>query len=118
MKKKILLIDDDPSILHAVQLLLEMEGYTVIAQSDADHIFSTIYSNKPDLIILDLFLPGIHGDKICNQLRDNPQTKNLPIILFSANNSLAKVMKECRANAFIAKPFDMEYMLKTVSQLL
>jgi len=111
---KILVVDDDQSILDAMEISLNLEGYEVETTTKGDQTFLKIESFNPDLIFLDVYLSGINGIEICRQIKENDKTKNIPVIIFSANKSMKEVFKESGANDFIGKPFNMDELYDKV----
>ena len=113
-KKRVLIADDDPAILEAMTLILEDSGYdvktTVNGQTEQ---FAREY--LPDLILLDIWMAGQNGRDICKRLKTNKSTRHIPIIMISANKDTGKIAKEAGADGFLAKPFDMKDLLKTVA---
>lgn len=114
MNKKILIIDDDTSILEVIKIILEDKGYTTIALSSAAHIQNVIEKNEPDLILLDIWISGHNGSDIVKTLKKNTRFKSIPVILISANNDTQKIAQEAGADGFIAKPFDIDYLSEVV----
>ena len=84
MEKKILVIEDDPATSRLVDYSLRHEGYQVITSSNGLEGIRKAHSESPDLIILDVMLPGMDGFEICHRLRSEPATAKLPILMFSA----------------------------------
>lgn len=119
MTKHILIIDDDDSILSALEFLLTKEGYAVTASSYGKDALQLIQCDKPlpDLLILDIMLPGYDGREIAKSLKTNSKTKNLPIIMISAHVSSETSVKECGANIFIPKPFDISKLLDSIEKV-
>ena len=111
--KKIFVIDDDLGILEAVKVVLELEGYEVTTLTKFEGI-KKISENKPDLILLDVLLPGIDGRVIAKEIKKNKLCKDIPIIMFSASSNLEKTTKDSGVEGFIAKPFDISQLLKIV----
>lgn len=107
---KILVIDDDPGILESTQLLLEYEGYEVDTASSGDSLYN-LNDDLPDLILLDIWLSGENGGDIAKELKSKSLTKNIPIILFSANRDIEIIKRRCGADDCIAKPFQFEDLL-------
>jgi two-component system phosphate regulon response regulator PhoB len=116
--KRILVVDDDIDILTVVQLVLESNSFEVIAISKWQKIYSLIDTFNPDLILLDVSLGMQDGRNICKQLKTTVQTKNIPIILFSANHNIDKSIKECLADNFISKPFDINDLIDGINNEL
>ncbi len=117
MSKYILVIDDDESILEVVQIVLESEGYNVQTSLNGDCL-QHLDSNQPDLILLDVLLSGEDGRELCRQLKCNPVTSRIPIIMLSAHSQAHKTTGMNGANAFLEKPFDVDVLLSTVQHYL
>jgi len=115
--KKIFISDDDPDILEILSLMLKMAGYETYASTNANDIFNCP-AGLPDLILLDIWMSGIDGRDICRQLKENERTKNIPVVFLSANSRINEITEEYQARDFIAKPFEMDYLLKKVSTIL
>lgn len=116
MDKKILVIDDDESILDAVSMILEEEGYKVETIFKGEETYKKVIAFKPDAIILDVLLSGKDGREICKNLKTNNGTKAIPIIMISAHPNAEKSIKSCGADAFLAKPFDTHDLLQVISK--
>ena len=115
MSKKILIIDDDNDILHLMSYLLNEEGYSV-KSSTTGKILSKLEKIKPDLILLDCWLGGVFGDDLCREIKCNPLFKHIPIIMVSAIKNLDFISKQCKAEAYIEKPFDINHLSDMVKQ--
>ncbi|MEO5649432.1 MAG: response regulator [Ginsengibacter sp.] len=115
---KILVIDDDLDILSVMEILLSMRGYKVEVTAKGENTFPKIETFKPDLILLDVLISGYDGRVICKQLKSNEETKHIPVIMFSAHPGAAATIADYGANDFISKPFDVDHLLKKVSEQL
>ena len=113
MTKKILVADDDPAILEAVQMILELEGYVVETSTDGETIYK-MKKNYPDLLLLDIWMSGQDGRELCKFVKKDPQTKHIPVILISASRDIRQSAKEAGADDFIPKPFEMDHLLNKV----
>jgi len=111
---KILVDDDDQSILDAMEITLKLQDYEVETTTKGEETFSKIESFKPDLIFMDVYLSGMDGREICKQIKQENKTKHIPVIIFSANKSMKDVFKESGANDFIGKPFNMDELYDKV----
>jgi DNA-binding response OmpR family regulator len=111
---KILVVDDDIDILTLVKMTLTMNGFAVSVLSRWEGINNAIENFKPDLILLDVSLGGADGREICKNLKAEKETQHIPVILFSANIEMEKSIDNCNAQAFISKPYDLNYFLKTI----
>ena len=115
--KKVLVVDDNEEILNVISILLDMEGYKVKCQDTGLEIFDTVFSYAPDIILLDIMLGNSDGREICRELKSNPGTKHIPIIMISASHNINAVPgKECHAEDFIAKPFNIDHLVAKVGQ--
>ena len=112
--KKILVADDDLDILTMVKMTLGMQGFSVDAISNWKEIDERVKQFNPDLILLDVSLGGADGRDICKRLKQEQDTKHIPVILFSANVEMGESIQECRAEAFIAKPYELSHFLTTI----
>ena len=115
MRKKILVADDDPAIVDCLQIMLEDADYDVAATSSGQTI-SLAKSFHPNVILLDIWMSGQDGRNICKYLKKQADTKSIPIIMISATRDLAESAKNAGAEDFIAKPFQMDYLLAKVAQ--
>ncbi|MET1057086.1 MAG: response regulator [Pedobacter sp.] len=116
--KKILICDDDEGIVDVLELILEETGHTIIPELNSLNVKSIIQKTKPDLIILDLWMPVMSGDQILRMIRDDPKTTNLPVIVMSASRDGAEIAAAAGATAYISKPFDFDNVLVVVDSLL
>lgn len=114
--KKILVCDDDQSILEVVEIVLTSNNYQVSTLTNGKAIQKKVIDLQPDVILLDLWMPGIDGKEITKLLKSNDQTKNIPIIILSALNDTEKIAHSIGADNFLAKPFDINDLLKMVEK--
>ena len=115
---KILVVDDDTDILGLVEIMLHSNNYDVKAISRWQEINSSITDFHPDLVLLDVSLGGADGREICKSIKEAKETKNLPVILFSANPDMGLYLNQCRAQSFVSKPFEIKHLLNTIQQFL
>ena len=117
--KKILLIEDELDLVEVTKMRLEKSGYDVIAVSSGEAALDLLQNDSPDLILLDLLLPGIRGEEICKKLKCDNRLKTIPIILFTASASdIEKLTKEICADDYIMKPFEPEDLLGKVKKFI
>lgn len=114
--KKVLIVDDNASILEVMEIMLRDAGYTVKTESDPAMVKTSIHEFIPDLILLDLWMPGINGINIIKDLKNKKSTKKIPVIIISALNGAEENARKIGASDFIAKPFDMDLMLEMVKK--
>ena len=114
-KKKVLVVDDDPDILAFIQAMLEDEGYKVATTERSDRLKELTEGDVPNVIVLDMLLSGNDGRDITIQLKSQENTKHIPIILLSAHPEAEREAKRVGADAFLAKPFEMDELLALVA---
>ena len=113
--KKILIVDDNELIIEVMSYILENKGYEVMALANGDDVFDNVKANHPDLVILDDDLPGMTGREICQLLKLNRSTKNLPVIMCSGNETIDESLKQDGApNDILYKPFDIDSLVDKV----
>ena len=113
--KKIFILDDDRDILDSMRMVLEFKGYQVHTSAHAENL-SSISEREPDLLLIDLWMSGIDGSDICRQLKDNVQTKHIPVVIISANANIKELSYNCRADGYISKPFEIDELISTVQR--
>lgn len=119
MPKKILVVDDEPEILGLVQYGLEAAGYEVAICDNGRQVWDEIAKNKPDLMVMDVMLPGEDGYSIQNKISQNEVTKDIPVIILSAlEPSKTLFQKFPQVVSFMTKPFRSEELLATVKAAL
>lgn len=119
-KKKILLVDDEVDIVTVVRLRLESSGYEVIVARDGKEALNTARSLRPDLIILDLMLPGMDGFHVARMLKYDTHYKDIPIIMLTAKTGedSRKTGEQVGADAYMNKPFEAEKLMAKIRELL
>jgi DNA-binding response OmpR family regulator len=117
-QKKILVIDDDLDILEFLHDLLEIEGYVVAITAKVDYLEKLWHGDLPDLILLDVFLSGKDGRDIVKQLKKQEETKQIPVIMFSAHPSAEATARAAGADDFVAKPFSIDELLAKIQIFL
>jgi DNA-binding response OmpR family regulator len=120
MNAKILIVDDDPFLLRLVGYILSKEGYDIVTAMDGEEAMEKVGTEKPDLAILDVMMPGIDGLEVCRRLRSQPETAALPIVMLSARTSVSDRIAglEAGANEYLGKPSDARQMVACVADLL
>jgi two-component system phosphate regulon response regulator PhoB len=121
MKKgTILVIDDEKDLIELVRYNLEKDGFDVIAATDGQSGLEVVKKHRPDLVVLDLMMPGIDGLQICQQLRADPRSGRIPLIMLTAKATEADriVGLELGADDYITKPFSPREVLARVKAVL
>ena len=119
-KKKILFIEDEPDQIMMVSLRLEKSGYMVISSMDGEKGLKMAVAEKPDLILLDVIMPGMDGFEVARRLRNDPSTRHIPIISTTAAG-MDDVEHSCRVAGVddcVRKPYDSADLLAKIKRLL
>jgi len=120
MTQKILIVDDEPNIVVPLQFLMERNGYeTAVAQS-GEEALEMISKEHPDLILLDIMLPGIDGFEVCEIVKLNPEWKGIKIIFLTAKGRDVDIAKGMvlGADEYVTKPFSNKQIVESVQRLL
>ena len=120
MPKEILIVDDEPSIVVPVQFLMQQQGYNVLIAEDGHDALDMIYKYQPDLVLLDIMLPGIDGYEVCEIVRLNPKLRDVKIIFLTAKGREVEIAKGLAlgADAYITKPFSNAELVAKVKTVL
>ncbi len=119
MGRHVVLIEDEPNIIEAIRFLLTRDGWTVDAHSDGSDAVEVIKAAKPDLVILDLMLPGKSGMEIIKDLRDEESLRNLPVLMLTARGQARDrdMAEKAGVSRFMTKPFSNTEVLAAVRDL-
>lgn len=119
-KSKILIVEDEGELLDFLKIRLEANNYEVIGAVDGKEGFEKACKENPDLILLDIMLPKVDGYWVCNFLKSDKRRSRIPIIVLTAKAGEAsmRLAKDCGADAFMAKPFEIDELLSKISNLL
>ena len=120
MPKEILIVDDEPDIVVPVQFLMEQQGYHVMTANRGEDALDLICQYKPDLVLLDIMLPGIDGYEVCEIVRLNPDYRDVKIVFFTAKGRETEIAKGLAlgADAYITKPYSNAELVAKVKELL
>ena len=120
MPRKILVVDDEPAIGRLVKMSLVVEGYDVRTVTSGFEALEEIEKQKPDLIVLDVSMPGMNGYEVCANLKSNPQTKSIRIVFLTAlgNSGDAQRGFAVGGDDYIIKPFDPDELLAKVREII
>jgi CheY-like chemotaxis protein len=115
---RILIVEDNPDILELYSIMLGHDNYEILGKNRGEEIESVIGNFSPDVIVLDMLLAGLDGLDVCKQVKNDPSTRHIPVIMVSAHASGLERSAEAGAEFFIAKPFKMATFLDTISRAI
>ena len=119
MSKTIMAVDDESSLLELIKAILGAEGYNVIAVSNGREALEKLKKTKPDLVLLDMMMPGMSGREVCEKVRADPKTKDIKIAFLTVakfSESGKDTLKKMRVSDYIMKPFDNADLLKRIKK--
>lgn len=117
---KILVVEDDPPILHLLRHILERAGFEVILAEDGSQALARLTETRPDLILCDMVMPGLDGYETLSAIRRNPRTHNLPVLAVSVLGQAEDIQRalEAGADSYIVKPFQHLQLLAEIRRFL
>ncbi|RYY21528.1 MAG: response regulator [Chitinophagaceae bacterium] len=115
--KKVMIIEDDEAINDILTIILKNGGYSVTS-AHTGSLVSYTDSEMPDLFVIDKNLPGVDGVTICREIKSNPATQHIPVVMISANHSFIRPASTAGADACIPKPFSRQELLTTIEHLV
>jgi DNA-binding response OmpR family regulator len=116
----ILIADDEPNIVISLEYLLQREGYRVLVARDGQEALDTVRATPPDLVLLDVMLPGVSGFEVCQKIRENPAWNGVRVLMLTAKGRDVEMSKGMAlgADAYITKPFSTKELLAQIRQQL
>ncbi len=118
MSQRILIVEDQADVAELIEVVLKGEGYKVAIARDGAQGLMLSRDWNPDLILMDVMLPGVDGGTLIARLRDEAETSDIPIVAMSASSTLRDRSEELEADALLSKPFDVDALLVQVQFLL
>ncbi len=119
MAKKILIVDDEKDIIKELEFILRKKGFEIVTAANGKEALELVKINKPDLVLLDLFMPVFGGVQFGKEFKANSETKNIPVILLTASADNIEAKKnECLAEDYILKPFDYKEVIEKINKFL
>lgn len=117
MTRKVLVMDDDASILEALEEALLYENFQVKTTGESFTVLKTVEDYHPDVILLDYLMGQINGGEICHLIKSNPATEHIPVIIMSAYPKVFESLGTYGCNSFISKPFALNQLVETIEQV-
>lgn len=120
MQKKILIVEDEESLLKLESILLTTKGYHVRGATTGAAALEAAAEDPPDLVLLDIMLPGIDGFEVCQRLKNTPETSHIPVVFLTAKKTPEDEARgrNVGADAYITKPFKSAMVMDTIEELL
>ncbi len=118
--EQILVVEDEEDILELLQYNLKKAGYDVSGVTSGEKALKAVRDSAPDLLLLDLMLPGVDGVEVCRMLRESPKTSDLPIVMLTARGEEQDIVRglEAGADDYVTKPFSSRILLARISAVL
>ena len=120
MSKKVLIVDDEPNIVAALEFLLEKSGYQVQVAANGEEALARLDDFAPDLVLLDVMVPKVSGYEVCQRMRAQPKWRDIKIVMLSARGREVEVEKgmSLGADLYVTKPFSSAELVATIGGLL
>ena len=116
MEKCILIYDDDEEIQTLIKIILEKKNYRTETRSSCDIILEDVNGIKPSLVLMDLWIPILGGEVALKQMKGNEATRNVPVFLLSAHDSIVEISEKLNADGYLKKPFSIAHLLDLVGR--
>jgi two-component system, chemotaxis family, response regulator PixH len=118
--RTVLLVEDSLTETELITLYLQQAGLSVVSASSGEEAQTRLHQQRPDLIILDVILPGQSGFELCRELKTDPETSQIPVVLCSTKNTEVDKMwgNMLGADGYLTKPVDQELLVETIQQLI
>ncbi len=119
-KRKVLIADDEPNIVTALEFLLKRAGYEVRCAANGDEALALVQSYAPDLVLIDIMMPGKSGYEVCQKMRERPEWRQIKIVMVTAKGREAEVSKglSLGADLYVTKPFSTQELIAAIERLL
>jgi DNA-binding response OmpR family regulator len=119
-KRKVLIADDEPNIVTALEFLLKRAGYDVRAAANGEEALALVESYAPDLVLIDIMMPGKSGYEVCQRMRERPEWRHIKIVMVTAKGREAEVSKgmSLGADLYVTKPFSTQELIAAIDRLL
>ena len=112
---KVLVVDDDPDLVAVCSLVLEYEGYDIEVARNGVEAIAALNAGGTDVVLMDVMMPVLDGITVCKMAKRDPHTRDVPVIIMTASETLSEQAKSASADAVISKPFDIDYLVSTVN---
>lgn len=116
---KILVVDDDEHILRSLSQYLELEDFNVVSASSGPEALALFQQEKPDLLVLDVMMPGMDGFQVLETLRKDPETAGVPVLMLTARDQHNDILKgyQMGATSYLVKPFNLDELVEAIREV-
>ncbi|MBS2035538.1 response regulator [bacterium] len=116
---KILVVDDDEHILRSLSQYLELEDFNVVSASSGPEALTLFQQEKPDLLVLDVMMPGMDGFQVLEKLRNDPETASVPVLMLTARDQHNDILKgyQMGATSYLVKPFNLDELVEAIREV-
>jgi CheY-like chemotaxis protein len=118
MRERILVADDDSNIMSLMAAVLPDWGYRMTSASNGLEALRVLEQSSPDLVLLDIEMPGLAGDEVCRRMKADPERCDIPVVLISGRGDVALRARLAGADSFLSKPFSLRDLQREVGTLL
>ena len=116
--ERILIADDNDQTVELLEAVLPTWGYHVMAASNGYQALEKVESSRPDLVLLDIDMPGLDGLEVCRRMKSNPQKRSIPVVFVSGHCDIAQCTRTSGADAYLSKPFTLTDLHERITSLL
>jgi two-component system, OmpR family, alkaline phosphatase synthesis response regulator PhoP len=119
-KRKILVVDDDPTMVKLINVNLKLNNYSVVEATSGEQALEVVEAEGLDLVVLDIMMPGVDGWEVLKRIRSNPETQEMPVILVTAKTQDSDVIRgwELGADEYVIKPFNPLLLVEVIKMVL
>lgn len=119
--KTIMVVDDEPDILLIIRIILQREGFGVITVANGQECMDKLEETKPDLILMDVMMPGLNGWEVCKKIKEDDKTKSMPVLMLTvrtSDDSREKSLTYAHADGHIGKPMGKTELVAEINAIL
>lgn len=120
MSHRVLVVDDEPDVVMIIKTTLQAEGYDVVSANNGKDALEEAFETRPDLIVLDVMMPGMTGFDVLKELKANESTATVPIVMLTGVSEKSKIQEAIQSGIdyYVVKPFDFDDLLSKIKQAL
>ena len=118
-KRHVLVVDDDPLILEVLRTVLDLEEFRVSTATDGETGLAMLAQDRPDVVVVDVMMPGLDGLEVCRRIKGDPATASLPVVLLTARDRVEdqEAGEAAGCDAYLTKPFSPLYLIDVIAEI-